>query len=73
MQDLGADAITLNARSGGRLRTSDASAVTSGAVFDHIAANMSLRSMTTPAESAWPRSRTVTGQNLGVDGGLVRH
>lgn len=52
MQDLGADAIAVNTRPGGLLRTSDASAVTSGAAFDHIAANTSLRRMTTPAESA---------------------
>ncbi|MCD9026881.1 3-oxoacyl-ACP reductase [Luteimonas sp. BDR2-5] len=77
--DLGPDGITVNMLSGGLLRTTDASAATPQAVFDYIAANTPLRSVTTPAEFAdavlffaSPWSRAVTGQNLVVDGGLVR-
>ncbi|MFL6586195.1 MAG: 3-oxoacyl-ACP reductase [Luteimonas sp.] len=77
--DLGPDGISVNMLSGGLLRTTDASAATPEAVFDYIAANTPLRSVTTPAEFAdavlffaSPWSRAVTGQNLVVDGGLVR-
>lgn len=77
--DLGPDGITVNMLSGGLLRSTDASAATPEAVFDYIAANTPLRSVTTPAEFAdaalffaSPWSRAVTGQNLVVDGGLVR-
>lgn len=77
--DLGPDGITVNMLSGGLLRSTDASAATPEAVFDYIAANTPLRSVTTPAEFAdaalffaAPWSRAVTGQNLVVDGGLVR-
>ncbi|MFT4196687.1 MAG: 3-oxoacyl-ACP reductase [Pseudoxanthomonas sp.] len=77
--DLGPDGITVNMVSGGLLRSTDASAATPEAVFDYIAANTPLRSVTTPAEFAdavlffaSPWSRAVTGQNLVVDGGLVR-
>lgn len=77
--DLGPDGITVNMVSGGLLRTTDASAATPEAVFDYIAANTPLRSVTTPDEFAdavlffaSPWSRAVTGQNLVVDGGLVR-
>ncbi len=77
--DLGPDGITVNMLSGGLLRTTDASAATPEAVFDYIAANTPLRSVTTPAEFAdallffaSPWARAVTGQNLVVDGGLVR-
>ncbi|MCC2596675.1 3-oxoacyl-ACP reductase [Pusillimonas sp. MFBS29] len=78
--DLGPDGITVNMVSGGLLRTTDASAGTPEAVFDLIAASTPLRRVTTPAEfadavlffaSAW--SRSVTGQNLVVDGGLVKN
>lgn len=78
-QDLGPDNITVNMVSGGLLRTTDASAATPEAVFDFIAASTPLRRVTTPAEfadatlfftSTWARS--VTGQNLVVDGGLVK-
>jgi len=78
-QDLGPDGITVNMVSGGLLRTTDASAATPEAVFDMIAAGTPLRRVTTPAEFAdavlffaSPWSRAVTGQNLIVDGGLVK-
>lgn len=78
--DLGPEHITVNMVSGGLLRTTDASAATPPAVFDAIAASTPLRSVTTPAEFAdavmfflSPLSRAVTGQNLVVDGGLVKN
>lgn len=76
--ELGPIGITVNMVSGGLLRTTDASLATPEAVFDMIAANTPLRRVTTPEEAAdatlffasrW--SRSVTGQNLIVDGGLV--
>lgn len=77
--DLGPDGITVNMVSGGLLRTTDASAATPAAVFDLIAANTPLRRVTTPTEFAdavlffaSPWARAVTGQNLVVDGGLVK-
>lgn len=77
--DLGPSGITVNMVSGGLLRTTDASAKTPDAVFDMIAEMTPLRSVTTPEEFAdaalffaSPWSRAVTGQNLVVDGGLVR-
>lgn len=76
--DLGPMGITVNMVSGGLLRTTDASSATPEAVFDLIAANTPLRSVTTPEELAdavlffaSPWARAVTGQNLVVDGGLV--
>src|SRR5690554_4978725 len=78
-QELGTDGITVNMLSGGLLRTTDASSATPEAVFDIIAANTPLGSVTTPAEFAdailffaSPWARAVTGQNLIVDGGLVK-
>ena len=77
--ELGADGITVNMVSGGLLRTTDASAATPDAVFDMIAAGTPLREVTTPEQFAdavlffaSPWSRAVTGQNLSVDGGLVK-
>jgi 3-oxoacyl-[acyl-carrier protein] reductase len=77
--DLGPVGITVNMLSGGLLRTTDASAATPEAVFELIANMTPLRRVTTPAEFAdavlffaAPWSRAVTGQNLVVDGGLVR-
>ncbi|HEY0926509.1 3-oxoacyl-ACP reductase [Brevundimonas sp.] len=77
--DLGPQGITVNMVSGGLLRTTDASKATPEAVFDLIAGMTPLRSVTTPQEFAdavlffaSPWSRAVTGQNLVVDGGLVR-
>ena len=79
-QELGPEGITVNMVSGGLLRTTDASAATPAAVFDLIAASTPLRRVTTPAELAdavlffaSPWARAVTGQNLIVDGGLVKH
>lgn len=77
--DLGPSGITVNMLSGGLLRTTDASAATPEAVFDMIAGATPLRQVTTPEEFAdatlffaSPWSRSITGQNLVVDGGLVR-
>ncbi|MEU3472963.1 3-oxoacyl-ACP reductase [Rhodococcus sp. NPDC006774] len=77
--DLGADNITVNMVSGGLLRTTDASAATPVEVFDFIAASTPLQRVTTPEEFAdallffaSPWARSVTGQNLVVDGGLVK-
>ncbi|MBU6420570.1 MAG: 3-oxoacyl-ACP reductase [Gammaproteobacteria bacterium] len=77
--DLGPDGITVNMVSGGLLRTTDASKATPAAVFDMIAASTPLRQVTTPEEFAdavlffaSPWARAVTGQNLVVDGGLVK-
>ena len=78
--DLGSRGITVNMVSGGLLRTTDASSATPEAVFDAIAASTPLQSVTTPAELAdavlffaSPWARSVTGQNLIVDGGLVKN
>ncbi|MCQ9616359.1 3-oxoacyl-ACP reductase [Paenalcaligenes niemegkensis] len=78
--DLGPKGITVNMISGGLLRTTDASSATPEAVFDLIAASTPLRRVTTPAEFAdtalffaSPWARSVTGQNLVVDGGLVKN
>jgi len=77
--DLGSDGVTVNMVSGGLLRTTDASSATPEAVFDLIAGLTPLRRVTTPAEFAdavlfflSPWARAVTGQNLVVDGGLVK-
>lgn len=77
--DLGPSGITVNMVSGGLLRTTDASAGTPESVFNLIAGMTPLRRVTTPQEFAAavlffasPWSRAVTGQNLVVDGGLVR-
>ncbi len=77
--DLGPAGITVNMVSGGLLRKTDASAATPDAVFDYIAEATPLRRVTTPEEFAdavlfflSPWARAVTGQNLIVDGGLVK-
>ena len=79
-QDLGAHGITVNMISGGLLKTTDASAATSAAVFGLIAAGTPLRRAITPDEFAdsalffaSPWARAVTGQNLVVDGGLLKN
>jgi 3-oxoacyl-[acyl-carrier protein] reductase len=77
--DFGPDGITANMVSGGLLRATDASAVTPEAVFTAIAESTPLRRVVTPEEFAdavlffaSPWARAVTGQNLVVDGGLVK-
>ena len=79
-QELGPEGIMVNMVFGGLLRTTDASAATPAAVFNLIAASTPLRRVTTPAELAdavlffaSPWARAVTGQNLIVDGGLVKY
>lgn len=79
-QELGPYGITVNMVSGGLLRTTDASAATPEAVFDFIAGVTPLRRVTTIEEFAdavlfflSPWSRAVSGQNLLVDGGLVKN
>lgn len=77
-KELGSHGITVNMISGGLLRETDASRVTTKEVFGIIEAITPLQKVTTPDELAdvtlffasdW--SRAVTGQNLIVDGGLV--
>lgn len=77
-KELGPLGVTVNMVSGGLLRTTDASAATPDAVFDIVAAQTPLGRVTTPEDLAdavlffaSPWSRSVTGQNLIVDGGLV--
>lgn len=77
--DLGQYGININMLSGGLLQTTDASKATPDAVFDLIAASTPLKRVVTPQEFAdailmflSPYSRAVTGQNLIVDGGLVK-
>lgn len=78
-QDLGPYGINVNMLSGGLLQKTDASKATPDAVFELIASSTPLRRVTTPEEFAAavmmflsPYSRAVTGQNLIVDGGLVK-
>ncbi|MBK0063792.1 MULTISPECIES: 3-oxoacyl-ACP reductase [unclassified Acinetobacter] len=78
--ELGPFGININMLSGGLLQTTDASKATPDAVFDLIAASTPLRRTTTPQEFAdavllflSPWSRAITGQNLMVDGGLVKN
>src|SRR5699024_6549271 len=77
--DLGPRHIRVNMVSGGLLRTTDASAATPEPVFDTIAEGTPLRSVVSPDDFAQaalffasPWARAVTGQNLVVDGGLVK-
>lgn len=77
--DLGQYGINVNMVSGGLLRKTDASRATPDQVFDFIASSTPLREVTTPEQFAdaallflSPWSRAVTGQNLIVDGGLVK-
>lgn len=77
-KELGPAGINVNMVSGGLLLKTDASAATPDFVFDIIQENTPLGKVTTPAELAdavlffaSPWSRSVTGQNLIVDGGLV--
>lgn len=77
--ELGQDGINVNMLSGGLLQRTDASKATPDFVFDLIASSTPLGRVTTPEEFAdailmflSPYSRAVTGQNLIVDGGLVK-
>jgi len=79
-QELGEYGITVNMVSGGLLRATDASRATPESVFDLVASATPLRAVTTPEEFAdavlffaSPWARAVTGQNLVVDGGLVKN
>src|SRR5699024_1254006 len=77
-KELGANGIAVNMVSGVLLQKTDASAATPDAVFDIIKEGTPLQKVTTPEDvadailffaSSW--SRSITGQNLVVDGGLV--
>ncbi len=76
--DLGQFNITVNMVSGGLLKLTDASRETPESVFEYIASITPLKKVTSTKEFAdavlffaSPWSRSITGQNLIVDGGLV--
>lgn len=76
--ELGQYGITANVVSGGLLKTTDASAVTTPDVFDLIAQTTPLRKVTTPQDVAnmvaylsSEAADGMTGQNITVDGGLT--
>ncbi|MCI2954586.1 3-oxoacyl-ACP reductase [Staphylococcus caprae] len=76
--ELGQYGITANVVSGGLLKTTDASAVTTPEVFDLIAQTTPLKKVTTPQDVAnmvvylaSDEARGITGQNITVDGGLT--
>jgi 3-oxoacyl-[acyl-carrier protein] reductase len=76
--ELGQYGIRANVVSGGLLKTTDASAVTTPEVFDLIAQSTPLRKVTTPQDVAnmvvylcSEAADGVTGQNITVDGGLT--
>ena len=76
--ELGQHGITANVVSGGLLKTTNASAVTTPEVFDLIAQSTPIRKVTTPqdvanmvAYLASEQADGVTGQNITVDGGLT--
>ncbi|GGC75635.1 3-oxoacyl-ACP reductase [Thalassobacillus devorans] len=77
-KELGQYGITVNMVSGGLLKETDASSVTTGEVFGMVELVTPLQKATSPQELAdavlffaSPWARAVTGQNLVVDGGLV--
>ena len=79
-QDLGQYGIHVNMLSGGLLQTTDASKSTPDFVFDLIASSTPRKQVTTPEKFAAaimmflsPYARAITGQNLIVDGGLVKN
>lgn len=76
--ELGQHGINANVVSGGLLKTTDASAVTTPEVFDLIAQTTPLRKVTTPQDVAnmvvylaSEQAKGITGQNITVDGGLT--
>jgi len=76
--ELGQYGIRANMVSGGLLKTTDASKVTTEEVFDLIANTTPLRKVTTPRDVAnmvaylsSEEAKGVTGQNITVDGGLT--
>lgn len=77
-KDLGPMGINVNMISGGLLKVTDASAATPDAVFDAIATMTPLQKITTVEDFAEAtlffaseHSRSITGQNMTVDGGLT--
>jgi len=76
--ELGQYGITANVVSGGLLKTTDASAVTTPEVFDLIASTTPLHQVTSPQDVAnmvvylcSDEAKQITGQNITVDGGLT--
>ncbi|MFA8439717.1 3-oxoacyl-ACP reductase [Pueribacillus sp. YX66] len=76
--ELGQHGINANVVSGGLLKTTDASAVTTPEVFDLIAQSTPLKKVTTPQDVAnmvaflaSEAANGITGQNITVDGGLT--
>lgn len=76
--ELGQYGITANVVSGGLLKTTDASSVTTPEVFDLIAQSTPLKKVTSPQDVAnmvsflaTDKANGITGQNYTVDGGLT--
>ncbi|PTI79387.1 3-oxoacyl-ACP reductase [Staphylococcus succinus] len=76
--ELGQFGITANVVSGGLLKTTDASAVTTAEVFDLIAQTTPLKKVTAPQDVAnmvaylvSDQAKGITGQNYTIDGGLT--
>ncbi|WOV87498.1 3-oxoacyl-ACP reductase [Sporosarcina oncorhynchi] len=76
--ELGQYGITANVVSGGLLKMTDASAVTTPEVFDLIAQSTPLKKVTTPQDVAnmvaylsSEQADGITGQNFTIDGGLT--
>lgn len=76
--ELGQYGITVNVVSGGLLKTTDASSVTTPEVFKMIQTSTPLKKVTTPSDVAKmvvfmgsDNANGITGQNMTVDGGLT--